>query len=111
MNVWTNERKQNGGMRASPLQNDGDFVPRVNEATTDMNWMPAPFPAPLLLSRPGQAGMDSLSEAARMRWHLSEPRPWEAPSLEGVGHWLNSAGCIVELGQLRKLLIPRAPSR
>lgn len=51
--------------------------------------------------------MDSLSEAARMRWHLSEPRPWEAPSLESVGHWLAAAGCIVELGQFRSSSSPR----
>lgn len=52
VNVWTNERKQKGGMRASPLQNDGNFVPRINEATTDINWTSAPFPTPLLQRRP-----------------------------------------------------------
>jgi hypothetical protein len=46
-----------------------------------------------------------------MQWHLSEPRPWEAPSLEGADDWLDSAGCIVELCQFRSSfsLQPQGP--
>lgn len=48
------------------------------------------------------AGPGSLAWAARMLCHVFEPRPWEAPSLEGGGHWLDTASCIVKSRQLQR---------